>query len=226
MPVGEDQHQHIELARDIATSFNARAAGSSKVTQGDRGGCLVLPRAYATENGTGRVMGLRDGTSKMSKSSASDMDRINLSDDADTIAKKIRKAKTDATAGFADAHNKAVRPEMANLLGLYSMFANSLGPESAGGGEGGQEVPACQQQPLAEVAAELDARGVDKGAFKAELTEALVAHIIPIGNELRRLREDKEHLESILREGEGKAAEIAEATLQRVKAAVGLPVRL
>src|SRR5437764_8412458 len=121
VPVGEDQKQHLELARDIAQKFNLDFA-ESIAEAGYTGGFFPLPEPLIMGPAT-RVMSLRDGTKKMSKSDASDMSRINLTDDADTVARKIRKAKTDPDPLPSEEAGLKNRPEAENLVGIYAALA-------------------------------------------------------------------------------------------------------
>ena len=125
VPVGEDQKQHLELARDIAQKFNIDYA-EAIAAAGYNDGFFPLPEPFITGPAT-RVMSLRDGTKKMSKSDPSDLSRINLTDDADTIAKKFRKAKTDPDPLPSEAAGLKGRPEAENLVGIYA----ALGGQSA-----------------------------------------------------------------------------------------------
>ena len=128
VPVGEDQKQHLELARDIAIKFNNDYA-EAIAAAGYNDGFFVPPEPFITGPAT-RVMSLRDGTKKMSKSDPSDLSRINLTDDADTIAKKIRKAKTDPEPLPSEAKGLESRPEADNLVGIYAALA---GPDGRAG---------------------------------------------------------------------------------------------
>ena len=123
VPVGEDQKQHLELARDIAQKFNNDFA-KTIAREGYPGGFFPLPEPLITGPAT-RVMSLRDGTKKMSKSDESDMTRINLTDDADAIAKKIRKAKTDPEPLPSELKGLEARPEADNLVGIYAGLAET-----------------------------------------------------------------------------------------------------
>lgn len=185
VPVGEDQKQHLELSRDIAGAFN-RAYGRDY---------FPLPEPLILGAAT-RVMSLRDGTKKMSKSDESDASRIHLDDDAETIAKKIRKAKSDALPGVTyDPEN---RPEASNLLSIYAAVT-------------AQRVEAAQ----AEV------ESMQFSAFKERLSEALAAHLAPIRATYTDLMQDPLHLDAILRGGAAKAASIAHATMAEVREMIG-----
>jgi tryptophanyl-tRNA synthetase len=187
VPVGEDQKQHIELIRDIATKFNT-----------DYREVFVLPEPQIAAAGA-RIMSLRDGSAKMSKSDPSDMSRVNLTDDSDTIAQKIRKAKTDAEPLPESVDGLQARPEAKNLVAIYSVLAD--------------ETP---QAVLARFA------GQGFGAFKPALADLLVETMRPIKARLDGLREDPAELDSILECGADKAAAEAKPTLDAAYDAVGL----
>ena len=188
VPVGEDQKQHVELIRDIAIKFNA-----------DYGVELfTLPEPHIGETAA-RIMSLRDGTAKMSKSDASDMSRINLTDDGDTIAQKIRKAKTDAEPLPESLEELADRPEAKNLVIIYTTLADEK-PD--------------------EVLARFAGQGF--GSFKPALGELLVETLRPIKTRLDELRADPAELDSILERGAARAAEMAKPTLDGAYHAVGL----
>jgi tryptophanyl-tRNA synthetase len=188
VPVGEDQKQHIELIRDIATKFNA-----------DYGVELfALPEPLIGATGA-RIMSLRDGSAKMSKSDPSDMSRINLTDDSDTVAQKIRKAKTDPEPLPETMEELAQRPEAKNLVGIYAALA-SLEPAAV----------------LTEHA------GKGFGAFKPVLAELLVETLRPIKARLDALTADRAELDRILETGARKAASVAQPTLDGAYHALGL----
>ncbi len=187
VPVGDDQRQHLELARDIAEKFNHDYG----VDFFGRIEPLILDQAA-------RVMSLRDGTRKMSKSDPSDQSRINLSDDADTIALKIRRAKTDPEPLPAEAAGLEGRAEARNLVGIYAALA---GTDPAG------------------VLAEHGGRGF--GPFKEVLAELLVARLSPIAAETRRLLGDTGHLQQVLRDGAARARAIAEPVVAEAERIVG-----
>ena len=185
VPVGEDQKQHLELSRDIAGAFN-RAYNQD---------FFPLPEPMILGEAT-RVMSLRDGKAKMSKSDPSDYSRIHLDDDADTIAAKIRKAKSDALPGITyDPEN---RPESSNLLTLYAAATS-------------QNVKAAQGE----------VESLQFSAFKEKLAEALVAHLGPIRAAYLDLMQDHAHLDAILSEGTMRARAIAQRTMDEVKDIVG-----
>ena len=187
VPVGEDQKQHLELARDIAQAFNSMFSVS----------LFPLPEPIIL-GAAARVMSLRDGTKKMSKSDPSDFSRINMTDSADDIALKIRRARTD-TAPLPDSpEGLEGRPEAANLVGIYAALAD---------------------RPTAEVCAEF-AGGAFAG-FKARLTELMVASLGPIGAEMRRLAADPAEIDAVLRDGAERARSLAAPVLAEAKRAVG-----
>jgi tryptophanyl-tRNA synthetase len=185
VPVGEDQKQHLELARDIAASFNRRFAE----------GFFPLPEPMILGEAT-RVMSLRDGTKKMSKSDPSDQSRINLTDDAETIATKIRRAKSDSIEGvWVDEKN---RPEATNLLTIYAALAD---------------------RPRAEVEEEF--RTTLFSTFKTKLAELCVEKLAPINAEMRGLLANPEHIDRVLADGAERARAIAEPILAEVYDRVG-----
>jgi tryptophanyl-tRNA synthetase len=188
VPVGEDQRQHIELIRDIATKFN---------TDYDRE-VFALPEALIGEAGA-RIMSLRDGTAKMSKSDPSDMSRINLTDDSDMVAQKIRKAKTDAEPLPDMMDGLESRPEARNLVTIYAALAG--------------ETP---QAVLSRFA------GQGFGAFKPALAELTVETLRPIKARLDALRDDPAELDAALERGAERASAMARPTLDAAYAAVGL----
>lgn len=188
VPVGEDQKQHIELTRDIAIKFN------------NDYGVDFFPVTEPVIEGTAtRVMSLRDGSKKMSKSDPSDMARINLTDDADTIAGKIRKARTDPEALPSEAKGLEERPEARNLVNIYAALA-------------GMDVDAV----LAEVG------GKQFSEFKPMLADVAVAHLAPISSEMARLMEAPDEIDAIIGNGAEKAREIAEPILKKTYEIVGM----
>ena len=190
VPVGDDQKQHLELARDIAQKFNSDfGAGTEIFTLPDP---IVPPEAA-------RIMSLRDGSAKMSKSDPSDQSRINLTDDADTIMAKVRKARTDPEPLPSEAAGLAGRAEAANLVGIYAALAGT---------------------GVAQVLAEHGAQGF--GAFKPALGELLVTTLAPIAARFRELREDREALDAILAQGSARARHLAAPTLDAAYTALGL----
>jgi tryptophanyl-tRNA synthetase len=196
VPVGEDQKQHLELSRDIAQKFN-NDFGKSIHAHGYGSAFFPLPEPLIQGPAT-RVMSLRDGTKKMSKSDASDQSRINLTDDADTIALKIRRAKTDPEPLPGEEKGLQHRPEADNLVSIYAALAGTA------------KADVLRQHGGAQFA-----------AFKAALTELLVARIVPIGNEVRRLMQDPAHIDSVLADGSARAQAIAAETMKAVKDIVG-----
>ncbi len=189
VPVGEDQKQHVELIRDIATKFNTDYDVE----------LFTLPEPHIAESAA-RIMSLRDGTSKMSKSDPSDMSRINLTDDTDLIAQKIRKAKTDAEPLPERFEDLRDRPEARNLVTIYAALTD--------------EAPQTVTEAFA---------GKGFGAFKPALAELLIETLGPIRTRLEAFRADPEALEKILAAGSAKAVEIAAPTLEGAYRALGLP---
>ena len=188
VPVGEDQKQHLELTRDIAIKFN-----------NDFGVPDFFPVTEPLIQGPAtRVMSLRDGTKKMSKSDPSDYSRISLTDDADTIAQKIRKAKTDPLPMPETEADAEKRPEADNLLGIYAALADA---------EKADIVTSFAGQQFS--------------AFKNALTELAVSKLGPIGAEMQRLMKDPGHVDSVLREGGERCRAIAEPILAEVYRTVG-----
>ena len=189
VPVGEDQKQHVELTRDIAIKFN---------TDFDVD-LFVPPEPYIGGGTAARVMSLRDGQVKMSKTDPSDMSRINLTDDDDLIAQKIRKAKTDPEPLPDDPAGLDGRPEAKNLVGIYGAVT-------------GESV----EQVLARFA------GQGFGAFKPELADAVIALLAPLRARLEQFRADPAELDRILAAGAERAAELGAPTLAAAYRAVGL----
>jgi tryptophanyl-tRNA synthetase len=189
VPVGEDQKQHVELTRDVALKFN----NDFDVD------LFVVPEPYIGGGAAARIMSLRDGNSKMSKSDPSDMSRINLTDSDDAIAQKIRKARTDAEPLPDNAAALHGRPEAKNLVGIYGAVT-------------GQTI----EQVLAKFA------GQGFGAFKPALADALVELLSPIRARLDALRGDSAELHRILAQGAARAAEIGAPVLAEAYRAVGL----
>ncbi|MBS0481543.1 MAG: tryptophan--tRNA ligase [Proteobacteria bacterium] len=191
VPVGDDQKQHLELARDVAQKFNNDFASDDQPV-------FTLPEPIIPPEAA-RIMSLRDGTAKMSKSDPSDMSRINLTDDADTIINKVKKAKTDPEPLPSDKAGLAERPEAANLIGIYAAVA-------------GESTDA--------VLARFGGEGF--GRFKPALGELLVEHLAPINARFIELRADRESLDAILAKGALKARELAAPTLSAAYTALGL----
>ena len=191
VPVGEDQKQHLELARDIAQKFNNDFCPEDAPV-------FTLPDPI-TPPEAARIMSLRDGSKKMSKSDPSDMSRIELIDDADTIMKKVKKAKTDPEPLPSEAEGLNDRPEALNLVSIYSAMTGESVDSVLGtfGGEG-------------------------FGKFKPALGEVLVESLSPITARFRELREDREELDAILARGAARARQIAIPTLSSAYKALGL----
>ncbi|MFL6733063.1 MAG: tryptophan--tRNA ligase [Sphingomicrobium sp.] len=189
VPVGDDQKQHLELARDIAIKFN---------TDFDVD-LFVAPEPFISSGTAARVMSLRDGSAKMSKSDPSDMSRINLTDSDDDISQKIRKARTDPEPLPDDPALLDGRPEAKNLVGIYAAVTN----ESV-------------EQVLARFA------GHGFGAFKPALADALVSLLSPLRGRLEQLRGDPAELDRLLVSGAERARELAAPTLDAAYQAVGL----
>ena len=196
VPVGEDQKQHLELARDIAQKFNIDYQDSI-AEAGYAQGFFPQPEPMITGPAT-RVMSLRDGTKKMSKSDPSDLSRINLTDDADTIARKIRKAKTDPDALPSEVPGLKDRPEAANLTGSFAALEGAT-VEKVLGQFGGQPY----------------------SSLKNALADLAVARLSPIAAEMTRLAADPGHIDAILADGSARARAIAAPILKDVKKIVG-----
>ena len=188
VPVGEDQKQHLELARDIAQKFN-----------NDFGAPDFFPQPEPVITGTGtRVMSLRDGTKKMSKSDESDMSRINLTDDADAIANKIKRAKTDPLPLPASKDELKDRPEAENLLNIYAALADQN-----------------RDAVIAQFA------GQQFSGFKAQLADLTVARLEPIAVKMRGLLGDPAEIDRVLKDGAIRARAIATPIMDEVKKRVG-----
>ncbi|MGH6760582.1 MAG: tryptophan--tRNA ligase [Phyllobacterium sp.] len=206
VPVGEDQKQHLELTRDVAQKFNndysSRIADLDigiEMTMGDETISSFFPLTEPLIGGPAtRVMSLRDGTKKMSKSDPSDLSRINLIDDADTISKKIRKAKTDPEALPSDVEGLKDRPEADNLVGIFAALAG-MDKEAVIRDFGGQQF----------------------SAFKPALADLAVEKLSPITQEMRRIATDTTYVDSVLRDGGQRAGVLAEATMRHVRDIVG-----
>jgi tryptophanyl-tRNA synthetase len=196
VPVGEDQKQHLELARDIAQKFNLDFA-ESIAAQGHGDAFFPLPEPLIQGPAT-RVMSLRDGSKKMSKSDTSDYSRINLSDGAETIAQKVRKAKTDPEPLPSEIHGLKQRPEAENLIGIFAAL----------NGQTKQDVLK-------------DFGGANFSTFKTALADLAVAKLGPIGAEMQRLKADPSFIDAILVDGAGRAHAIAAKTMTSVKDILG-----
>ena len=189
VPVGADQKQHLELSRDIAQKFNNDFNCKN---------FFPLPEPLIPKN-VSRIMSLRDGTKKMSKSEESDYSRINLKDSADEIIKKIKKAKSDSAQIPDNLKDLEKKPEALNLINIYSEISkNSL------------------EKVLLEMS------GKEYSFLKTKLAELLISEITPVGEEIKRLLIDKSHLEQILKKGKEKANIIAEENLKNIREKVGL----
>ncbi len=196
VPVGEDQKQHLELARDIAQKFNNDFAASI-ASEGFGEAFFPQPEPLIQGPAT-RVMSLRDGTKKMSKSDPSDYSRINLSDDADAIAQKVRKAKTDAEPLPSEEAGLKDRPEADNLVGIFA---------------------ALSDQSKADVLR--DFGGGQFSAFKSALVDLSVTKLGPIGAEMKRLVHDHAYIDSVLADGSERARLQACETMKAVKSILG-----
>ena len=207
VPVGEDQKQHLELTRDIAQKFNndfsARIAELGIGVEMQVGEETVNGFFPITEPIIGgpaaRIMSLRDGSKKMSKSDPSDLSRINLTDDTDTISKKIRKAKTDPAPLPSELEGLKERPEAENLVGIYAGLADI-----------------SKEEVLRQFA------GQQFSVFKPALADLAVDKLAPIAGEMRRLMADPAYIDSVLRDGGERARTIAEGTMKSVRNIIGL----
>ena len=188
VPVGEDQKQHLELTRDVATKFNH-----------DYGVEFFPITEPVIEGAATRVMSLRDGSKKMSKSDPSDMSRINMTDDADAIAKKIRKAKTDPEPLPETLDGLAERPEARNLINIYAALADQTA-----------------EQVIA------DHAGQQFGQFKPALVDLAVDKLAPISTEMARLMNDPAEIDRILAHGAAQAREITVPVLKKTYEIVGM----
>jgi tryptophanyl-tRNA synthetase len=196
VPVGEDQKQHLELSRDVAQKFN-NDFGDSIRARGFGDAFFPLPEPVITGEAT-RVMSLRDGTKKMSKSDASDQSRINLTDDADAIAQKVRRAKTDPEPLPSEEKGLETRPEADNLVGIYAALADT------------NRAAVLSQFGNAQFS-----------TFKNALTELAVAKLSPIAAEMKRLQSDPAAIDAILKDGSARARKLASETMNAVKDIVG-----
>jgi tryptophanyl-tRNA synthetase len=188
VPVGADQKQHLELSRDIAHKFNKDFNCKD---------FFPLPEPLIPKN-LSRIMSLRDGTKKMSKSDESDYSRINLKDTADEINKKIKKAKSDSDCIPGEIKSLENKPEAFNLLTIYSELTKS-----------------SLEKIISEMA------GKEYSYLKTKLAEALINEITPVGKEIQKLLKDKLHLKNILKKGSEKANIIAEENLKNIREKVG-----
>tara|TARA_B100001250_G_scaffold23095_1_gene19413 strand:+ start:1550 stop:2551 length:1002 start_codon:yes stop_codon:yes gene_type:complete len=188
VPVGDDQKQHLELARDIAQKFNLDF---------NKENFLKVPEPLIQKNFS-RIMSLKDGTKKMSKSDPSDLSRINLRDSKDQIVNKIKKAKTDNDSMPNDDKNLSQRPEIENLLGIYSSLKNENLNNSIN-----------------------EFSGKNFSEFKKKLTDLVVEKISPISLEINKIREDNGYIDTILKEGGRKANVIASKKVEDIKKIIG-----
>ena len=188
VPVGEDQKQHLELTRDIAQKFNQDFNSPS---------FFKLPEPMIQKNFS-RIMSLKDGVKKMSKSDPSEMSRINLNDSKDTIVNKIKKAKTDTLPLPGNEKELENRPEAKNLIGIYSSLSN---------------------QNVSKTLEEFS--GKNFSDFKNKLSEIVIEKIYPISKEMNKLKKDQNFTDKILKEGTYKASEIASKKIKDIKNIIG-----
>ena len=188
VPVGEDQKQHLELSRDIAQKFNLDFNAPN---------FLRVPEPLIQKNFS-RIMSLKDGTKKMSKSDPSDLSRINLTDTKDQIVNKIKKAKTDTERLPDDVRNLSQRPEVENLLGIYSSLSNQSLKNSIN-----------------------EFSGKNFSEFKEKLVDLVVEKISPISIEINKLQKDNNHIDAVLKEGGKRANVIASKKVEEMKKIVG-----
>lgn len=197
VPVGDDQKQHLELARDIAQKFNVDFADAIKASGREDGIFFPQPEPVITGPAT-RVMSLRDGTKKMSKSDPSDLSRINLTDDADAIAKKVRKAKTDTEPLPSEAAGLEGRPEAQNLTGIFAALAGS-----------------DRDAVLS------DYGGAQFSEFKKALAELCVERLGGLSGEIARRMDDPAEIDRVLADGAARARAIADPIMADVKDIIG-----
>tara|TARA_B100001029_G_C15031965_1_gene437583 strand:- start:50 stop:1051 length:1002 start_codon:yes stop_codon:yes gene_type:complete len=188
VPVGDDQKQHLELCRDIAQKFN------NDFNEED---FLKVPEPLIQKKFS-RIMSLKDGTKKMSKSDPSDLSRINLTDEKDEIINKIKKAKTDTLLMPENIKDLNQRPEVENLLNIYSSLNN---------------------QNIEKSINEFERKNFSE--FKEKLSDIIIEKILPISKEIKRLLEDKKYIDSILLEGSDKAGKIASKKIKEIRQLVG-----
>ena len=188
VPVGDDQKQHLELCRDIAQKFNNdyKVENFFKVPE------PLIQKEFS------RIMSLKDGTKKMSKSELSDLSRINLTDNTDQIVNKIKKAKTDTQNMPSNEKDLFNRPEVENLLGIYSSLNN-------------QDLNSSISEFV----------GKNFSEFKLKLSEIVVEKIVPISNEISKLKKDKKFIDKVLKEGAEKANKIASKKVEEMKKIIG-----
>jgi tryptophanyl-tRNA synthetase len=207
VPVGEDQKQHLELTRDIAQKFNndfseriAELGVGVEMMVGEEKVNGFFPLTEPVIEGPApRVMSLRDGLKKMSKSDPSDLSRINLTDEADTISKKIKKAKTDPEPLPSDLEGLENRPEAENLIVIYAALAET-----------------SKEKVISEFG------GRQFSDFKPALADLAVERLAPIADEMRRILAEPAYVDSVLRDGGERAGALAEATMKHVRDVVGL----
>jgi len=197
VPVGEDQKQHLELCRDIAQKFNHDYAEQIRAAGFADGAFFPLPEPVII-GPAARIMSLRDGTKKMSKSDPSDMSRINMTDDADTIVRKIRRAKTDPAPLPEEEGGLAARPEADNLVGIFAALADKT-----------------KGQVLQQYG------GAQFSTFKQALADLAVARLVPVNDTMTRFLADPAEIDRILRDGARRAKAIGEPILRQVKEIVG-----
>ena len=188
VPVGHDQKQHLELCRDIAQRFNSDFNAPD---------FLKAPEPLIQKNFS-RIMSLKDGMKKMSKSDPSDLSRINLTDEKDLIVNKIKKAKTDPMPMPTNEENLEKRPEAENLLGIYSSLSNQTLEQS-----------------------KKEFNGKNFSDFKEKLSDLLVEKIDPISKEIKKLLNDEKYLDNILFDGSQKADKIASKKIKKIKQLIG-----
>ncbi len=188
VPVGEDQKQHLELARDISKKFN---------TDFEAPDFFKIPEPLIQKN-FARIMSLKDGTKKMSKSDPSDLSRINLTDTDNEMINKIKKAKTDTNPFPTDVFSLKLRPEIENLIGIYSSLKEKKLEDSLD-----------------------DFKNQNFSFFKQKLSELIVKKISPISKEIKRLNADKGYIDQVLKDGSDKANEIASKKIENIKKKFG-----
>jgi len=188
VPVGDDQKQHLELARDISKKFN---------TEFETQNFFKIPEPLIQKN-FARIMSLKDGTKKMSKSDPSDLSRINLTDNESDIINKIKKAKTDTNPFPANLDNLKSRPEIDNLVGIYSSLSN------------------LKIDNLLN-----EFKDQNFSLFKAKLSELLVKKIAPISKEINKLKKDNSYIDRVLKDGSEKARELSSKKIEDIKKKFG-----
>ena len=188
VPVGEDQKQHLELSRDIANKFNQDFNSPN---------FLIVPEPLIQKNFS-RIMSLKDGSKKMSKSDPSDLSRINLNDSVDQMVNKIKKAKTDSEPLPDNEKTLSKRPEAENLLGIYSSLS---------------------EQPISKTINEFSGKNFSE--FKEKLSSLVVDHISPLSTEINKLLKDESFIDKILSDGAEKANEIAYKKVKNIKKIIG-----